>query len=92
MPKVSHPHITNDPTICGGSAVIHGSRFPVRSVATYVLQHGCTSEELVAKFPHLTLAQIHDALAYYYDNREDIDREIVENHEEYVRNNPLLNH
>lgn len=85
MPKVAHPHITTDPAICGGSAIVHGTRFPVRSVVTYVLQHGCTPEELVAKFPHLTLAQIHDALAYYYDNRAEIDREIVENHKEHVQ-------
>jgi uncharacterized protein (DUF433 family) len=85
MSKVTHPHITSDPAICGGSAVIYSTRFPVRSVVTYVLQHGCTPEELVAKFPHITLAQIHDALAYYYDNQAEIDREIVENREEYVR-------
>jgi uncharacterized protein (DUF433 family) len=85
MPKVVHPHIITDPAICGGSAVIQGTRFSVRSVATYVLQHGCTPEELVAKFPHLTLGQIHDALAYYYDNRAEIDGEIEENREEHLR-------
>ena len=85
MPKVVHPHITTDPAICGGNAVIHGTRFPVRSVVIYILQHGRTPEELVAKFPHLTLAQIHDALSYYYDNRAEIDREIEENSEEHVR-------
>lgn len=85
MPKVAHPHVSSDPAICGGDAVIQGTRFPVRSVVIYVLQHGCTPEELVAKFPHLTLAQVHDALAYHYDNRSEIDREIVENREEHVR-------
>ncbi len=85
MTKVAHPHITNDPAICGGSAVISGTRFPVRSVGAYVLQHGLTPEELVAKFPHLTLAKVHDALAYYYDNREEIEKDILENREESVR-------
>jgi uncharacterized protein (DUF433 family) len=85
MPKVAHPHITNDAAVCGGNAIIHGTRFPVRSVAMYVLQHGLTPEELVAKFPHLSLAQIHDALAYYYDNRQEIENEITENREEYVK-------
>ncbi len=86
MPKVAYPHITSDPDVCGGNAVISGTRFPVRSVVAYVLQHGLTPEELVAKFPYLTLAKVHDALAYYYDNRSEIDREIVENREESVRN------
>jgi len=85
MPKVAHPHITSDPAICGGSAVIHGTRFPVRSVALYVLQHGLTTEELIAKFPHLSLGQVHDALAYYYDNRQEIDRDIAENREERMK-------
>jgi uncharacterized protein (DUF433 family) len=51
----------------------------------YVLQHGLTPEELVAKFPHLSLAQIHDALAYYYDNRQEIENEITENREAHVK-------
>ncbi|MBI3611340.1 MAG: DUF433 domain-containing protein [Nitrospirae bacterium] len=85
MPKLTHPHITVDPKICGGSPIIAGTRFPVRSVVIYVLRHGLTPEELASKFSGLTLAQIHDALAYYYDNREEIEREISENTENEVR-------
>lgn len=85
MPKVAHPHITSDPKICGGSPIIAGTRFPVRSVVIYILRHGLTPEELTGRFPNLTLAQIHDALAYYYDNREEIERDIAENTEETVR-------
>ena len=51
----------------------------------YVLRHSLTPEELVTRFPHLTLAQVHDALAYYYDNREEIERDIAQNTEEAVR-------
>jgi uncharacterized protein (DUF433 family) len=85
MPKVTHPHITSNPKICGGSAIIAGTRFPVRSVVIYILRHGLTPEELVAQFPYLTLAQVHDALTYYYDNREEIEKDIAENTEEAVR-------
>ena len=88
MPKIAHPHITSDPNVCGGSAVIAATRFPVRSVVAYVLHHGLTPEELVARFSHLTLAQVHDALAYYYDNREEIDRDLAANSEEKVRQRP----
>ncbi|MBI4401581.1 MAG: DUF433 domain-containing protein [Nitrospirae bacterium] len=90
MPKIAHPHITSDPAICGGSAIIGGTRFPVRSVVAYVLHHGLAPEELVARFPHLTLAQVHDALAYYYDNRDEIEREITENTEDNVRSRRSL--
>jgi uncharacterized protein (DUF433 family) len=85
MPNITHPHITTDPNICGGSPVITGTRFPVRSVVIYLLRYGLTPEELVARFPHLTLGQIHDALAYYYDNREEVEKDIAENTEEAVR-------
>jgi uncharacterized protein (DUF433 family) len=76
MPKVSHPHISSDPVVCGGSPRIAGTRFPVRIVVGYVLHQGLTPEELRVAFPDLSLAAIYDALAYYYDNREDIDAEI----------------
>ena len=81
MQKVVHPHVASSPNICGGSPAISETRFPVRSVVTYVLRHGLTPEELISRFDHLTLAQVHDALAYYYDNRDEIDRDIAENSE-----------
>jgi len=82
--SIMHPHITKDPNICGGSPVIAGTRFPVRSVVFYSLRIGLTPEEIVEKFPHLSLAQIYDALSYYYDNRSEIEQDILENTEETV--------
>jgi uncharacterized protein (DUF433 family) len=38
---------------------------------------GLTPEEIAAKIEHLTLAQIHAALAYYHANREEIDSDIA---------------
>lgn len=78
MPKVLHPHITNNPDVCGGSSAIAGTRFSVRVVVGYILHQGMSPDELHTTFPHLTLAAIYDALAYYYDNREEIDAEIRE--------------
>ncbi len=85
MPTVSHPHVAIDPNVCGGSPVIAGTRFPVRSAVTYVLKHGLTPEELVTRFPFLTLAHVYDALSYYYDNRDEIEKDIAANSEETVR-------
>lgn len=81
-PKIYHPHIIRDPNVCGGSPVIAGSRFPVRSVVHYVLHLGLTPEEMVEKFPHLTLSKVYDALAYYYDNTDEITEDIADNTEE----------
>jgi uncharacterized protein (DUF433 family) len=40
------------------------------------LVHGSSPEEMYFQFPHLSLAQIHAALAYYYDNQAALDTEI----------------
>lgn len=83
--EVRHPYIENRKDFCGGSPVIEGTKFPVRSVVSYVLRQGTTPEELVAQFPHLTLAQVHDALSYYYDHQQDVEEDLVANTEDSVR-------
>ena len=58
-----------------GIARIAGSRSRVSQI---VVDHGHMSpEEIVATFPHLTLADVYAALAYYYDHKAEIDREIA---------------
>jgi hypothetical protein len=37
---------------------------------------GTTADEIVDADPHLTLPQVHDALFFYYEHREELDREI----------------
>ena len=83
--KTVHPYIMSHKDYCGGSPVITGTKFPVRSVVNYVLRQGLSPEELVREFFHLTLAQVYDALSYYYDYQEEIDRELAENTEERQR-------
>jgi len=74
-----HPYIISQADLCGGSPVIKGTKFPVRSVVNYVLRQGISPEELVKEFSHLTLAQVYDALSFYYDNKELIDKDIQDN-------------
>ncbi|MBI4824158.1 MAG: DUF433 domain-containing protein [Nitrospirae bacterium] len=74
--KAKHPYIISLKTHCGGSPVIAGTKFPVRSIVFYILRQGMTPEELVKEFSHLTLPQVYDALSYYYENREKIDEEL----------------
>ena len=83
--QVGHPHIECKPGFAGGSPVIAGTKFPVRSVVGYVLKFGMTPEELVREFPNLTLGGIYDALSYYYDNKDEIEQDMLENTEEYWR-------
>jgi hypothetical protein len=37
-----------------------------------------TPEEIVATYPTITLAQVHAALAYFYDHRAEIEAEMAE--------------
>jgi uncharacterized protein (DUF433 family) len=77
--KHEHPHIISQRDLCGGSPVIRGTKFPVRSVVNYILHQGLSPEELVREFTHLTLAQVYDALSFYYDNKDLIDKDLREN-------------
>ena len=49
-----------------------GRRITVADIATWYLQQNRSVHELVQEFD-LTHAQIHAALAYYYDHRAEID-------------------
>lgn len=79
--QIEHPHVTRRADLAGGAPVIAGTKFPVRSVVRYILKQGFTAEELVEDFPQLSLPKIYDALSYYYDHREEMDKEMSENTE-----------
>lgn len=49
-----------------------GTRVRVQDIVFYHERLGQSPDEIVRGFPHLTLAQVHAALAYYFDNREAI--------------------
>ena len=74
---VVHPYVEQRAGVQGGRPVIKGTRFPVSSIVQNY-RRGCTVEEMLQEFPHLTPAQIYDALSYYHDHRERVDREIAE--------------
>ena len=59
-------------------AYIVGTRIRVQDVYVDSEVHGMTPDEIAGAYPHLTLAQVHAALAYYFDHREDIQSEIRE--------------
>ena len=58
-----------------GVAKLIGSRAKVNQIVMD-LQNGLTPERIHEEYPHLSMAQIHAALAYYYDHRAEIDAEI----------------
>jgi uncharacterized protein (DUF433 family) len=68
--------ITRTPEIRGGRPRIAGTGVTVRRIVTWY-QLGLTPEEIAREIPHLTLAQIHAALAYYHANREEIEADLA---------------
>ncbi|MGE5757087.1 MAG: DUF433 domain-containing protein [Planctomycetaceae bacterium] len=71
------------PGYCGGEPHILGHRIKVRHVAVWHEQMGMTPTEIAATYPTITLAQVHAALAYYYDHRDEI-RAAIEDERRFV--------
>src|SRR5947209_3674936 len=59
-----------------GRAWIDDTNTKVIEVVLDKLAHGSSPEEMHEQYPHLSLAQIHAALAYYYDHKAEFDAEI----------------
>jgi uncharacterized protein (DUF433 family) len=67
------PHIRLDST---GVAWIDDTNVKVIEVVLDRLAYGWSPEEIHFQHPHLSLAQIHAALSYYYDHQGEMDAEI----------------
>ena len=69
--------ISRRPEIRGGRPCIAGTGVSVRRIAQWH-NMGLIPEEIVQTFGgHLSLAQVHAALAYYYANKEEIDEDLA---------------
>lgn len=68
-------HIEITPGIAGGEARIIGHRITVQNIVIWHERLGKTPDEICAEYD-LTLADVHAALAYYFDHRETIDHAI----------------
>jgi uncharacterized protein (DUF433 family) len=66
-----------------GRAWIDDTNTKVIEVALDKIAHGSSPEEIHDQHPHLTLAQIHAALSYYYDHQHEIDTEIARQEKEF---------
>lgn len=67
-----YPHITKIPGVCGGRPAIDGTRVRVVNIVS-LEKEGYTPEQMLEQYPDLNLAQIHAALTYYYDHKEEIE-------------------
>ncbi len=69
-------HVESKPGVCGGKPCIAGTRIRVQDIYVWHELLGKSPDEIVSEFPQLSLADVHGALAYYWDNREAIQHQI----------------
>lgn len=65
-----------------GTAWIAGTRVKVIEVVLDKIAYGSSPEEIHFQHPNLSLAQIHGALTYYYENQDNLDAQIQSGLEE----------
>jgi uncharacterized protein (DUF433 family) len=73
LPQVSVEHIVIGDD---GIARLAGRRTKVAQIAIDKIAFGWDADQIQIQYPHLKLAEIHAALAYYYDHQSEIDEQI----------------
>jgi uncharacterized protein (DUF433 family) len=81
MANVITERITRNAEIYGGKACIVGHRIRVMDVVIWHEDLGMSPDEIIAAHPVVSLSDVHAALAYYFDNVEEIRNDIRHNDE-----------
>jgi uncharacterized protein (DUF433 family) len=77
-------HIVKTAGICGGRACIAGHRIRVMDIVAWHEKRGYSPDQIVDMFPGISLADVYAALAYYFDNRQEIEDDF-RNSDEWAR-------
>jgi len=84
----THPHIVKTPDVCGGQPTIDDTRVRVKNIAA-LLKEGKTPQQMLVEYPSLSLGQVHSAIAYYYDNSDEIEAALKEEEDWEARHEQL---
>jgi len=76
--------IAQSPGVCGGRPRIAGTGVSVRRIVGWY-KLGWSPEEIADRVGHISLAQVHAALAYYHVNQASMEAEIAAEEAEYDR-------
>jgi uncharacterized protein (DUF433 family) len=77
--RTDHPHVVRIEGVHGGRPTIRGTGVSVQAIVEQA-HIGRSPQEIMDEFDGvLALAQIYDALSYYYEHPDEIDGYIVEN-------------
>ena len=76
IPSPTRTFIESQPSVCGGKPYVAGTRIRVQDVFVWHELRGQSADEIVSRFPQLTMADVYAALSYYWDHRDEIQREM----------------
>ena len=76
MENLLTQHIVKTPGVCGGRPCIAGHRVRVMDIVAWHEKRGMTPDQIADMFPGVTLANVHAALAYYFDHRQEIEDDL----------------
>ena len=79
--STNHPFVVKSKDICGGSPIIEGTRTRVIDIAIEYEILGRSPDEIITAHPYLNLPQVHDALSFYYENRDELDQKAEQDQE-----------
>ncbi|MGE4204677.1 MAG: DUF433 domain-containing protein [Vulcanimicrobiota bacterium] len=77
-------YITSTPGICGGKPCIKGHRIRVQDVAALTEYQQQTPVQIAREF-HLSLAEVHAALVYYYEHLDEIRGQMRQERERFLK-------
>jgi uncharacterized protein (DUF433 family) len=72
MAYVDSQHISKTAGVCGGRACIAGHRIRVLDIVVLHEMRGLSAAEIAFQYPGITVADVHAALAYYFDHHDEI--------------------
>ncbi len=75
LAETKHLYIEKNKSVYEGKAVIKGTRVPVASIVNHY-RSGMNIDEILDGYPNITPAQLFDALSYYFDHKDEIDKEL----------------
>lgn len=77
MDSSLHKYIEITEGVRSGKPCVTGTRITVADIATMYLRMGQSLEEIAGKY-QLSLAAVYMAMAFYFEHRQEIDRQTAE--------------
>ena len=86
-----HSLMSSDPGISGNEPILLGTRIRVALLYAMKEKAGMSIEQIASAYPHLTVEQIEDALAYAYENREEMEGYLARDEtQEFIAGRPVV--